>query len=329
MDQQSISKGKPVATALVSVIIPAYNRAAIISETLNSVKAQTWQNWECIVVDDGSVDNTAEIAERYTKADARFRYLPNQLKKGAPGARNTGVEESRGDFLIFLDSDDLLSPDCLSNRINKFKQNPDFDFLVFSSIEFKERIDDTNILVNVLSKENTIKRFLNLDMPWLIMAAIWRRESFLKLGQWNEELLSWQDWDLHIRAVFNGYKFTCFSTVDNYYRCNSSITSLGTVAITKEHLACHLKMITALKQLMGADASYRSQLNGLIYWVAEKSVEQGDMALARKALISSHEDLHWAKKIINLSGLTFFKKLLIKHPRMPGFGSYRKFISNT
>lgn len=314
---------------LVSIIIPTYNRVKIILETIQSVQNQTYQNWECIIVDDFSTDNSLDLIEQQLLDDARFIVLPNKRKKGAPGARNTGVEESRGDFLIFLDSDDLLSPDCLRNRINKFKQNPDFDFLVFSSIEFKERIDDTNILVNVLSKENTIKRFLNLDMPWLIMATIWRRESFLKLGQWNEELLSWQDWDLHIRAVFNGYKFTCFSTVDNYYRCNSSIASLGTVAITKEHLASHLKMITALKQLMGTDASYRSQLNGLICWLAEKSVEQGDMALARKALISSHEDLHWAKKIINLSGLTFFKKLLIKHPRMPGFGSYRKFISHT
>lgn len=329
MDQQLISAVMPTNSALISIIIPAYNRAAIIGETLDSVKSQTYTNWECIVVDDGSADNTVEIIKKYCDADTRFRYLPNQRKKGAPGARNTGVQNAKGAYLIFLDSDDLLSKDCLTNRLIKFEQNPEFDFLVFSSIEFKERIDDTNILVNVLSSENTIERFLNLDMPWLIMAPIWRRESFLTSGQWNEELLSWQDWDFHIRVVFKGYKFISFSTVDNYYRCNNSIASLGMVSITREHLASHMQMIKALKHLMSANASYRSRLNGLIYWLAEKSLEQGDIALARKAIISSSEDLHWVKKIINLFGLKVFKKLFIKHPRLPECGSYRKFISNT
>ncbi len=310
---------------LISIIIPTYNRAALVLETLNSVLKQTYNNWECIVVDDGSTDETIHKLTKVISADHRFKVIVNKRTKGAPGSRNTGAQVAIGEYLIFLDSDDLLSADCLSSRIEKFRQHPGCDFLVFSTIEFKEVINDLNILINVVTTENVVERFLNMDVPWLTSGPIWRRDKFLSLA-WKEELLSWQDWDLHIRALMNNYNFLFFSVVDNYHRCDFKIPAINSISTSERHLQSHLNLTSCLKELMRTNPRYLARLNGLIYWLAEKSVEQGFYQLSRIAIIKSHEDLHVAKKMINLLGLFAFRKLFIKHPRTPDFGTYRKIL---
>src|SRR5690606_9522032 len=104
---------------MVSIITPTFNRANLIGETLDSVLAQTYQNWECIVVNDGSADNTNEVMSEYLAKDSRFQYhyRPENKLKGANACRNHGFDKSKGDFLIFLDSDDLLEATCLENRL--------------------------------------------------------------------------------------------------------------------------------------------------------------------------------------------------------------------
>jgi glycosyltransferase involved in cell wall biosynthesis len=94
---------------IVSIIIPTYNRAHLIGETLDSVLAQTYTNWECIIVDDGSTDNTDEVVEEYVKKDSRFKYYhrPDEHLPGGNGARNYGFKMSKGEYVNWLDSDDL------------------------------------------------------------------------------------------------------------------------------------------------------------------------------------------------------------------------------
>src|SRR5690554_2207297 len=101
---------------LVSIIIPTFNRAHLIGETLDSVIAQTYQNWECIVVDDGSTDHTAEIMANYLAKDSRFQYhhRPKNRPAGGNAARNFGFGVSKGEYINWLDSDDLFLPDKLS-----------------------------------------------------------------------------------------------------------------------------------------------------------------------------------------------------------------------
>lgn len=105
---------------LISVIIPAYNRASIIGETLDSVIAQTYPNWECIIVDDGSIDDTISVVDNYTRRDHRFKLFqrPPERKKGASPCRNIGLENSQGDLIQFLDSDDLLENSKFQEQIN-------------------------------------------------------------------------------------------------------------------------------------------------------------------------------------------------------------------
>ena len=116
---------------LVSIIIPTYNRAHLIMGTLNSVLEQTYTNWECLVIDDGSTDNTKEIVANYIKSDNRFQYFtrPNHLPKGANACRNYGFEISKGTYIQWFDSDDIMLPEKLALKVQALK-NIDVDFVV-------------------------------------------------------------------------------------------------------------------------------------------------------------------------------------------------------
>src|SRR5690554_3366688 len=114
---------------LVSIIIPTYNRAHLIGETLDSVLAQTYTHWECIVVDDGSTDNTDEVMAEYLIKDSRIQYFhrPNTHLPGGNGARNYGFLQSKGKYIQWFDSDDLMDVEKLKVKVeNIISYNVDF-----------------------------------------------------------------------------------------------------------------------------------------------------------------------------------------------------------
>ena len=116
---------------LISIIIPTYNRAHLISETLDSISAQTYANWECIVVDDGSTDETERVLQKYQEQDARFIYVkrPENRPKGGNAARNFGFEKSSGDYIQWFDSDDILLHTAIEIK-KEVLESGDFDFVV-------------------------------------------------------------------------------------------------------------------------------------------------------------------------------------------------------
>ncbi|SUY45685.1 teichuronic acid biosynthesis glycosyl transferase [Clostridium putrefaciens] len=108
---------------LVSIIMPAYNCYEFINIALNSVIAQTYENWEIIIVDDCSTDNTAEIVKDYISKDLRIKYYKLDVNSGAAVARNKAVDLAQGKYIAFLDSDDVWFPEKLSKQIKFMKQN--------------------------------------------------------------------------------------------------------------------------------------------------------------------------------------------------------------
>ncbi|MBD5261924.1 MAG: glycosyltransferase family 2 protein [Bacteroides sp.] len=112
-----------VSTELVSIITPTYNCAKFITETIESVQAQSYQNWEMIIVDDCSTDNTKEIVEQYQKIDPRIKYYCLPTNSGAAEARNEALRRAQGRWIAFLDSDDLWSPDKLERQIGFMVSN--------------------------------------------------------------------------------------------------------------------------------------------------------------------------------------------------------------
>lgn len=110
---------------LVSIIIPTYNRAHLIMETLESVKKQTYSNWECLVIDDGSTDNTKPLLLEYTKKDSRFQYQkrPQNRLQGGNAARNYGFECSKGDYIQWFDSDDIMMPNHVELKLLELQKS--------------------------------------------------------------------------------------------------------------------------------------------------------------------------------------------------------------
>jgi len=206
---------------LISIIVPSFNRADLIAETLNSVFSQTYQKWECIIVDDGSSDNTIDIINSFIEKDSRFSFIErNRLPKGAPTCRNIGLDFSNGEFIIYLDSDDILAPYCLEQRINKFSVHFDMDFLVFKSLLFVDKPFSNGFYWNIDNEENDLSRFIKLDALWQTSGPIYKKEFLIKMGGFKEDLLFWQDYDLHLRCLLNGGNYLKYFDlpVDVYIR---------------------------------------------------------------------------------------------------------------
>ena len=197
-----------MSAPIISIITPSYNRANIIDETAESIFNQTYPHWEWIIVDDGSTDNTWEILNKYALKDARVKiFKRTRSPKGAAACRNIALENSTGSYLIFLDTDDLLASFCIEQRVKAANESPDYDFLIFPMLLFKNKPDDVGMLWNIDKDEDEINRLLWGDPLCQGTGTIWKRESFIKAGMWNEHLLLWQDIELHLRSLLNGLKY--------------------------------------------------------------------------------------------------------------------------
>ena len=162
---------------LVSIIIPTYNRAHLIGETLDSILIQTFKNWECIVVDDSSTDNTAEIIANYCKKDTRFQYQlrPENIPKGANACRNYGFELSKGDFINWFDDDDVLLENFLERKVNSFSDET--SFVICNGYFVNQKLNDRKSMV--LKQNIDLFREVILWNQQLITNSILFRKEFL------------------------------------------------------------------------------------------------------------------------------------------------------
>lgn len=310
---------------LVSIIIPLYNREDLVRETLDSVLAQTYPHWECIVVDDRSTDKSFEVAQSYAAKEQRFKVFQRHREpKGAPTCRNIGLDKAKGEYVIFLDSDDLLADFCLERRVEKYKENPECDFLVFSTLEFKKEINDTNILINVETDQDIIERFLNLDVPFLTTGPVWKKASLINAPKWNESALSWQDLEFHLIAIRSGLKFKCFKDIDNYLRRNGLVETIGINSSSNRHLKSHLLLINRIRPYLKNNKIYLKRLNALTEWIGKKAKERGNRRLAIKAFIQSFKETTSLRPIVNIIFTLNKNKIFWKNKLEPDFGIFRK-----
>lgn len=193
---------------VVSIITPCFNRAHLVTETAESILAQTYPHWEWMIVDDGSTDNSWEVLQSLAARDGRIRiYKRDREPKGACVCRNIAVEKSTGDCLIFLDTDDVLAPFCLEQRVEAMLRQPEMDFIIFSMLLFKKELNDTNRLWNVDTGENEVLRIFRDDPICQGTGTLWKKKTFMDIGLWREDLRIWQDVELHIRAFLWPVKY--------------------------------------------------------------------------------------------------------------------------
>jgi glycosyltransferase involved in cell wall biosynthesis len=215
----SLTAGNP----LVTIVTPLYNVEEYVSQTIESLSVQTYSNWELVIVDDGSTDTSYSIVEQYSEKDNRIKlYSRSRNPKGGSTCRNIGIEKSQGDFIIFLDADDILFPLCLENRVRIMQQQTDLDFCVFQMDMISEEAELKGKLLTHES-DNYLYSFLSYRLPWAITCPIWK-SSFLKekLNGFDEQFPRLQDPELHTRALLvEDVKFKVFydpSHLDCSYR---------------------------------------------------------------------------------------------------------------
>lgn len=214
-------------TPLVSIIIPTYNRAHLIRETLDSILEQTYTNWECIVVDDGSTDTTKAVLKSYTDRDARFQYhkRPIERKKGANSCRNYGLSSSKGDYIQFLDSDDYLMNNKIAVQLKEIINFSD-RIAICPFCVFKDNLEHL-LLKNDLAYYKDFNTPFDLfdclganDLYIPIHSFLVSKSIILRSGEWNENLKINQDGEYFSRVLINTkYIKFCKNTLV-YYRRN-------------------------------------------------------------------------------------------------------------
>lgn len=209
-----------IATDFITIIIPTHNRSDLFEEAINSLIEQTNPNWEAIVVDDHSAAAEKDKIKVCCSTDSRINFVSNEGTRGASASRNIGLYKATSDYVLFMDSDDVLAPHCIENRLKKSSENPGYDFWVFGGVKvFHKKPEDSEVLWNIFTEEDDLERFLKIDPPWHTSSPVWKKKALINIGGFNEKALVWNDWELHIRAIAEGLKYTKInSDTDAYYR---------------------------------------------------------------------------------------------------------------
>lgn len=207
--------------------MPAYNREELIGESLESLLAQTHQNWECIVVDDGSDDNTVAVVEAYSEGDTRIKVYrrPASKKKGASPCRNYGLEKARGDYIQFLDSDDLLKSNKFEVQLDKLENADPLamatcrwgSFRVASQVKVKTKYNSYRSLEKSQKLFRIFARYDEYFPPFVYLSP---REVILKAGWWDESLENNpnDDGEYFSRVIRESSEMIFCDSTEGYYR---------------------------------------------------------------------------------------------------------------
>jgi len=205
--------------SLVSVIIPAFNYGSYLDECINSLINQQYKEWEAIIIDDGSTDDTMEICKRLIQQDNRVRYI-RQQNQGQPAARNTGLARAKGSYIQFLDADDIIQPKKFQSQVSFLETNTSIDVIFSDVYYFKtNRIEKNELFLN---------RWDDPQKPWItkiegcgeklvnaysrknlfeLGCALFRRNVITKTGLFDIKLKGVEDYDFCWRVAIHGFRF--------------------------------------------------------------------------------------------------------------------------
>lgn len=218
-----------MANPLVSVIIPVHNRAAILPRAIDSVLKQSYRDLELIVVDDGSNDNIKCVVSNF--ADGRLVYLRHDINRGVSAARNTGIKAAHGEYIAFLDSDDLWHADKLLKQLSVFAEHPEAD-CVYSLIR---RQDPYGVYVMPIHRADGM--IYEKVLRWHcvpVQSLVLRRSCFDTAGFFDEKLLVFEDWDICV-SLSKHFCFRMVFEVLAYSQVSSDSASVSLDKVEKSY----------------------------------------------------------------------------------------------
>ncbi|MDI1318514.1 glycosyltransferase family 2 protein [Flavobacterium sp.] len=193
----------------VSIIMATYNRADYIVESLLAIQNQTFDSWECIIIDDGGSDNTLEVITPLLEKDSRFNFYKRTDKyiKGLPGCRNFGIDLAQGDCIIFFDDDDIPHPQNLELCVKELTDNTIYFCRYIREVffdDFDYKFDYSKQYTTFSIDKNDVEKMLKNELPFNSCAVMWKKECFEK-NRFIETLMYAEEWELYSRIVSSGY----------------------------------------------------------------------------------------------------------------------------
>jgi teichuronic acid biosynthesis glycosyltransferase TuaG len=209
---------------LISIITPAYNAADFIAQTIQSVQAQTYTNWEMLIVDDGSTDSTEQVIKQFANADARVKYIYQD--NGRQGkARNNAIRQAQGNYLAFLDADDVWVENKLETQLS-FIKTQQADLIFSDAYYFSDKLtSETSMQIKTTTYqgEQGLKAFLIANrIP--ILTVFCRKELIVNLGGFTEDrrIQNAEDYHLWLKLLMHGKKLVAQDAVLAYYRVHEN-----------------------------------------------------------------------------------------------------------
>lgn len=258
----------------ISIIIPCYNQAQYLPETLDSVLAQTFTDWECVIVNDGSQDDTEMIAKQYCTKDSRFIYV-FQSNEGLASARNNGIHYSSGEFILPLDSDDKIGPSYIEKALRHFNNYPQTKLVYCKA-----------------------RRFGDIDEPWplppynynqliwqncIFCSAIYKRVDYDKTIGYNPNMKSGlEDWDFWLSLLDAKSEVYQLDEVLFYYRYHGVSMISNTIKDTNQ---------LAIQIYKNHKEIYQPYANNLLLYKMEAISWKEDYDLLKKQFDSCHNSL--------------------------------------
>lgn len=248
----------------VSIVVPCFNKAQFLKETLESIKHQQFTNWECIIVDDGSTDNSSKIIKEFCTEDSRFKMI-GQNNQGVSSARNRGFSEAIGEYFLPFDADDLMDTNYIFKAVQILDFNPNLDIVYCDSAYIGNKTGFRKV------PDFDIITMLHRNL--VFVCAVFRRKVFDKIGGYCPDLIHGaEDWDFWLSAIELGFRFYKIDEVLFFYRkiVNSrdavfksdyEINMSTEILIFKRHIDLYLKHWGGMIDLYRKYYSIKNSLN--------------------------------------------------------------------
>ena len=255
---------------LISIIIPTFNRAHLIGETLDSVLQQTYRNWEYIVVDDGSKDYTKELVEFYVKNDNRIKFYhrPHNRLAGGNAARNYGFEVSQGDFIQWFDSDNIMLPKNLELKLN-YIQESGADLVVCENAEiFHDSSKKTQRKWSIKEEGDVLFNHLSGIVAFDTNGPMFRRDFLENKDLFDEKLKIGQDWEFFSRLLIEKPDVSyLFQTLYNLRTLEDGIRKTKTLPKTLSKIKSEYNLFKLIKaKRYFKDHPYQDDYNRLVFY---------------------------------------------------------------
>ena len=271
-----MNETKKSALPKVSLIMPFFNNKELVGKMIDSILANTFEDWELLAIDDGSSVETLAYLSHYT-ADSRVKIIKRETTpKGAQTCRNLGMDHAQGQYWMFVDSDDYLTPACIGTRVEWIEKRQDLDFMVFPSAVYINDVFEPHAPEDIFGynvHNDDLKGFARRELPFIVWSNIYRADSLRKAHLlWDTKLLSLQDADYNVHAIMAGLRYEYAYVAPDYgYRIRHSQGSVSAKICTPEHFKSNLyasvKFFKTYQERFGHkyDRYYRNTVQKFIY----------------------------------------------------------------